>query len=155
MLAAATPVTRTITLGTAALLPVLRRPVQTAQALGAPGLPVGGRLVVTVGAGFPGSFGEPQRRGLAVVRRAAATEAGRRAEDITCTTRTASRGTTAARWAAPASAGHPAALARLASARPAAAGRRAPGAVARQNRAGRPGKIGPRPAGRVRQFPTF
>jgi hypothetical protein len=33
MLAAATPVTDRVTLGTAALLPVLRRPVQAAQTL--------------------------------------------------------------------------------------------------------------------------
>jgi alkanesulfonate monooxygenase SsuD/methylene tetrahydromethanopterin reductase-like flavin-dependent oxidoreductase (luciferase family) len=62
MLAAATPVTRTITLGTAALLPVLRRPVQTAQALASLDVLSGGRLVVTVGAGFPGAFGQPQHR---------------------------------------------------------------------------------------------
>ena len=62
MLAAATPVTRTITLGTAALMPVLRRPVQTAQALASLDVLSGGRLVVTVGAGFPGAFGQPQYR---------------------------------------------------------------------------------------------
>jgi alkanesulfonate monooxygenase SsuD/methylene tetrahydromethanopterin reductase-like flavin-dependent oxidoreductase (luciferase family) len=60
MLAAAAPVTRTATLGTAALLPVLRRPVQAAQTLASIDLLSGGRLVLTVGAAFPGRFGEPQ-----------------------------------------------------------------------------------------------
>ncbi|WP_371478094.1 LLM class flavin-dependent oxidoreductase [Kitasatospora sp. NBC_00315] len=45
--------TERITLGTAALLPALRRPVATAQALASLDLLSGGRLVVTVGAGFP------------------------------------------------------------------------------------------------------
>ncbi|HEX6522641.1 MAG TPA: LLM class flavin-dependent oxidoreductase [Streptosporangiaceae bacterium] len=60
MLAAAAPVTRNVTLGTAALLPVLRRPVQAAQALASIDLLSGGRLVLAVGAAFPGRFGRPQ-----------------------------------------------------------------------------------------------
>jgi alkanesulfonate monooxygenase SsuD/methylene tetrahydromethanopterin reductase-like flavin-dependent oxidoreductase (luciferase family) len=60
MLAAAAPVTRTVTLGTAALLPVLRRPVQAAQTLASIDLLSGGRLVLTVGAAYPGPFGLPQ-----------------------------------------------------------------------------------------------
>ena len=60
MLAAAAPVTRNITLGTAALLPVLRRPVQAAQTLASIDLLSGGRLVLAVGAAFPGRFGVPQ-----------------------------------------------------------------------------------------------
>jgi alkanesulfonate monooxygenase SsuD/methylene tetrahydromethanopterin reductase-like flavin-dependent oxidoreductase (luciferase family) len=59
MLAAATPVTDRVTLGTATLLPVLRRPVQAAQALASIDLLSGGRLTVAVGAGFPGRFGRP------------------------------------------------------------------------------------------------
>jgi alkanesulfonate monooxygenase SsuD/methylene tetrahydromethanopterin reductase-like flavin-dependent oxidoreductase (luciferase family) len=49
-----------VTLGTAALLPVLRRPVQAAQTLASIDRLSGGRLVLTVGAMFPGRFGEPQ-----------------------------------------------------------------------------------------------
>jgi alkanesulfonate monooxygenase SsuD/methylene tetrahydromethanopterin reductase-like flavin-dependent oxidoreductase (luciferase family) len=60
MLAAAAPLTSRVTLGTAALLPVLRRPVQAAQALASVDLLSGGRLVVTAGAAFPGPLGEPQ-----------------------------------------------------------------------------------------------
>jgi alkanesulfonate monooxygenase SsuD/methylene tetrahydromethanopterin reductase-like flavin-dependent oxidoreductase (luciferase family) len=60
MLAAAAPVTRTVTLGTAALLPVLRRPVQAAQTIASIDLLSGGRLVLAVGAAFPGRFGVPQ-----------------------------------------------------------------------------------------------
>jgi alkanesulfonate monooxygenase SsuD/methylene tetrahydromethanopterin reductase-like flavin-dependent oxidoreductase (luciferase family) len=60
MLAAVAPLTRSIALGTAALLPVLRRPVQAAQVLASIDRLSGGRLVLTVGAGFPGRFGEPQ-----------------------------------------------------------------------------------------------
>jgi alkanesulfonate monooxygenase SsuD/methylene tetrahydromethanopterin reductase-like flavin-dependent oxidoreductase (luciferase family) len=60
MLAAVAPATRTVTLGTAALLPVLRRPVQAAQTLASIDLLSGGRLVLTVGAAFPGRFGVPQ-----------------------------------------------------------------------------------------------
>jgi alkanesulfonate monooxygenase SsuD/methylene tetrahydromethanopterin reductase-like flavin-dependent oxidoreductase (luciferase family) len=59
MLAAVAPVTQHVTLGTAALLPVLRRPVQAAQALASIDLLSGGRLAVAVGAGFPGRFGRP------------------------------------------------------------------------------------------------
>ncbi|WP_405013078.1 LLM class flavin-dependent oxidoreductase [Kitasatospora sp. NBC_01539] len=59
MLAALAPVTRHATLGTGALLPFLRRPVQAAQALASIDLLSGGRLAVTVGAGFPGHFGQP------------------------------------------------------------------------------------------------
>ena len=60
MLAAVAPLTKRVTLGTAALLPVLRRPVQAAQTLASIDLLSGGRLVLTVGAAFPGRFGVPQ-----------------------------------------------------------------------------------------------
>jgi alkanesulfonate monooxygenase SsuD/methylene tetrahydromethanopterin reductase-like flavin-dependent oxidoreductase (luciferase family) len=60
MLAAVAPLTSRVTLGTAALLPVLRRPVQAAQTLASIDLLSGGRLVLTVGAAFPGPFGVPQ-----------------------------------------------------------------------------------------------
>jgi alkanesulfonate monooxygenase SsuD/methylene tetrahydromethanopterin reductase-like flavin-dependent oxidoreductase (luciferase family) len=60
MLAAVAPATRSVMLGTAALLPVLRRPVQAAQTLASIDLLSGGRLVLTVGAAFPGRFGVPQ-----------------------------------------------------------------------------------------------
>jgi alkanesulfonate monooxygenase SsuD/methylene tetrahydromethanopterin reductase-like flavin-dependent oxidoreductase (luciferase family) len=53
-LSAAAAVTDRITLGTAALQPVLRRPVQTAQVLASIDRLSRGRLVVAVGAGFPG-----------------------------------------------------------------------------------------------------
>ena len=66
MLAAVAPLTSRVTLGTAALLPVLRRPVQAAQTLASIDLLSGGRLVLTVGAAFPGP-----------VRRAAARAVGR------------------------------------------------------------------------------
>jgi alkanesulfonate monooxygenase SsuD/methylene tetrahydromethanopterin reductase-like flavin-dependent oxidoreductase (luciferase family) len=59
MLAALAPVTSSPTLGTGALLPFLRRPVLTAQALASIDLLSGGRLIVGVGAGFPGRFGRP------------------------------------------------------------------------------------------------
>jgi alkanesulfonate monooxygenase SsuD/methylene tetrahydromethanopterin reductase-like flavin-dependent oxidoreductase (luciferase family) len=59
MLAAVASVTERVTLGTATLLPVLRRPVLAAQALASLDLLSGGRLVVAVGAGFPGRFGRP------------------------------------------------------------------------------------------------
>ncbi|MFF7143189.1 LLM class flavin-dependent oxidoreductase [Streptomyces nodosus] len=59
MLAALAPATETVTLGTAALLPFLRRPIQTAQSLASIDLLSGGRLTVAVGAGFPGRFGRP------------------------------------------------------------------------------------------------
>ncbi|GAA3080045.1 LLM class flavin-dependent oxidoreductase [Streptosporangium carneum] len=54
MLAALAPVTERVTLGTAALLPALRRPVTAAQELATVDHLSAGRLVVTVGAGFPG-----------------------------------------------------------------------------------------------------
>jgi alkanesulfonate monooxygenase SsuD/methylene tetrahydromethanopterin reductase-like flavin-dependent oxidoreductase (luciferase family) len=60
MLAAVAPATRRVTLGTAALLPVLRRPVQAAQTIASIDLLSGGRLALTVGAAFPGRFGVPQ-----------------------------------------------------------------------------------------------
>jgi alkanesulfonate monooxygenase SsuD/methylene tetrahydromethanopterin reductase-like flavin-dependent oxidoreductase (luciferase family) len=53
-LSAAAAVTDRITLGTAALQPVLRRPVQTAQVLASIDQLSRGRLAVAVGAGFPG-----------------------------------------------------------------------------------------------------
>jgi len=59
MLAAIAPATRSVTLGTAALIPVLRRPVQAAQTLASIDQLSGGRLVITVGAAFPGRLGEP------------------------------------------------------------------------------------------------
>lgn len=59
MLAALAPATEAVTLGTGALLPFLRRPVQTAQSLASIDLLSGGRLTVAVGAGFPGRFGRP------------------------------------------------------------------------------------------------
>ncbi len=62
MLAAAAPATREVTLGTAVLLPVLRRPVQAAQTLASIDLLSGGRLVVGVGAAFTGRFGLPQHQ---------------------------------------------------------------------------------------------
>ena len=59
MLAALAPATERVTLGTGALLPFLRRPVQAAQSLASIDLLSGGRLTVAVGAGFPGRFGQP------------------------------------------------------------------------------------------------
>lgn len=59
MLSALAPATEHVTLGTGALLPFLRRPVQTAQSLASIDLLSGGRLTVAVGAGFPGRFGRP------------------------------------------------------------------------------------------------
>jgi alkanesulfonate monooxygenase SsuD/methylene tetrahydromethanopterin reductase-like flavin-dependent oxidoreductase (luciferase family) len=59
MLAALAPITETATLGTAALLPFLRRPVQAAQSLASIDLLSGGRLTLAVGAGYPGRFGRP------------------------------------------------------------------------------------------------
>jgi hypothetical protein len=53
-LSAAAAVTDRITLGTAALQPVLRRPVQTAQVLASIDRLSHGRLAIAVGAGFPG-----------------------------------------------------------------------------------------------------
>lgn len=54
MLAALAPVTERVTLGTAVLLPAFRRPVTAAQELASIDHLSAGRLVVTVGAGFPG-----------------------------------------------------------------------------------------------------
>ncbi|WP_198171334.1 LLM class flavin-dependent oxidoreductase [Actinoplanes awajinensis] len=59
MLAALAATTTTATLGTGALLPFLRRPLQAAQSLASIDLLSGGRLTVAVGAGFPGRFGRP------------------------------------------------------------------------------------------------
>lgn len=59
MVAALAPATTTATLGTGALLPFLRRPLQVAQSLASIDLLSGGRLAVAVGAGFPGRFGRP------------------------------------------------------------------------------------------------
>jgi alkanesulfonate monooxygenase SsuD/methylene tetrahydromethanopterin reductase-like flavin-dependent oxidoreductase (luciferase family) len=59
MLSAAAAVTERVTLGTAAMLPVLRRPVQAAQAIASLDLLSGGRVTVAVGAGFPGRLGRP------------------------------------------------------------------------------------------------
>ncbi|MDT0467776.1 LLM class flavin-dependent oxidoreductase [Streptomyces gibsoniae] len=59
MLAALAPATETVTLGTGALMPFLRRPIQAAQSLASVDLLSGGRLTVAVGAGFPGRFGRP------------------------------------------------------------------------------------------------
>ncbi len=53
-LAAVSSVTSRVMLGTAALLPAFRSPVQAAQTLASLDLLSGGRLTVTVGAGFPG-----------------------------------------------------------------------------------------------------
>jgi alkanesulfonate monooxygenase SsuD/methylene tetrahydromethanopterin reductase-like flavin-dependent oxidoreductase (luciferase family) len=60
MLAAVAPLTSRVALGTAALLPVLRRPVQAAQTLASIDVLSGGRLMLAVGAAFPGRFGVPQ-----------------------------------------------------------------------------------------------
>ncbi|MFJ2031512.1 LLM class flavin-dependent oxidoreductase [Streptosporangium sp. NPDC087985] len=54
MLAALASATERVTLGTATLLPALRRPVTAAQELASIDHLSAGRLVVTVGAGFPG-----------------------------------------------------------------------------------------------------
>ncbi|MEY9890670.1 alkanesulfonate monooxygenase SsuD/methylene tetrahydromethanopterin reductase-like flavin-dependent oxidoreductase (luciferase family) [Catenulispora sp. MAP5-51] len=59
MLAALAPATEHAHLGTGALLPFLRRPVQVAQSLASIDALSGGRLAVAVGAGFPGRFGRP------------------------------------------------------------------------------------------------
>jgi alkanesulfonate monooxygenase SsuD/methylene tetrahydromethanopterin reductase-like flavin-dependent oxidoreductase (luciferase family) len=59
MLATLAPVTRRVTLGTATLMPVLRRPIQAAQTIASVDLLSGGRLIVGVGAGFPGPLGQP------------------------------------------------------------------------------------------------
>ncbi|WP_149262751.1 LLM class flavin-dependent oxidoreductase [Actinomadura sp. K4S16] len=54
MLAALSSATERVTLGTAALLPAFRRPVMAAQEIASIDHLSGGRLIVTVGAGFPG-----------------------------------------------------------------------------------------------------
>ena len=54
MLAALAPATERVALGTAALLPAFRRPVTAAQELASIDHLSAGRLVVAVGAGFPG-----------------------------------------------------------------------------------------------------
>lgn len=59
LLAALAPVTERVTLGTAVLMPVLRRPLTAARALASVDLLSGGRLLAGVGAGFPGRFGRP------------------------------------------------------------------------------------------------
>jgi alkanesulfonate monooxygenase SsuD/methylene tetrahydromethanopterin reductase-like flavin-dependent oxidoreductase (luciferase family) len=59
MLGALAVATEEVTLGTGALLPFLRRPVSTAQALASIDLLSGGRLAIAVGAGFPGRLGRP------------------------------------------------------------------------------------------------
>ncbi|MGX9886587.1 LLM class flavin-dependent oxidoreductase [Streptomyces sp. NPDC002276] len=59
MLSALAVTTETAVLGTGALLPFLRRPVQTAQTLASIDLLSHGRLTLAVGAGFPGRFGRP------------------------------------------------------------------------------------------------
>ncbi|MBB5918455.1 alkanesulfonate monooxygenase SsuD/methylene tetrahydromethanopterin reductase-like flavin-dependent oxidoreductase (luciferase family) [Nocardia transvalensis] len=59
LLAAAASVTERITLGTAALIPAYRHPVQAALTLASLDLLSEGRLILGVGAGFPG-FSEPE-----------------------------------------------------------------------------------------------
>jgi alkanesulfonate monooxygenase SsuD/methylene tetrahydromethanopterin reductase-like flavin-dependent oxidoreductase (luciferase family) len=59
MLAALAPLTRRIKLGTATLMPVLRRPIQAAQTIASVDLLSGGRVIIGVGAGFPGRLGQP------------------------------------------------------------------------------------------------
>ncbi|WP_329180302.1 LLM class flavin-dependent oxidoreductase [Streptomyces sp. NBC_01477] len=59
VLAALAAVTERVTLGTGALLPALRTPVQAAQTIASVDLLSRGRLVLGVGAGFPGRFGRP------------------------------------------------------------------------------------------------
>lgn len=51
--------TERVTLGTGTLLPALRPPVTAAQTIASVDQLSGGRLVLAVGAGFPGSFGAP------------------------------------------------------------------------------------------------
>lgn len=59
VLAALAPVTERVVLGTATLLPALRTPVTAAQTIASVDLLSGGRLVLGLGAGFPGPFGKP------------------------------------------------------------------------------------------------
>lgn len=58
-LTALATVTERVELGTGALLPALRPPVTAAQTVASLDLLSGGRLVLGVGAGFPGQFGQP------------------------------------------------------------------------------------------------
>ena len=62
VLTAAAATTERVTVGTATLMPVTRRPVNAAHSLASLDLLSGGRLVVGVGAGFPGRFGVPLHR---------------------------------------------------------------------------------------------
>jgi alkanesulfonate monooxygenase SsuD/methylene tetrahydromethanopterin reductase-like flavin-dependent oxidoreductase (luciferase family) len=62
VLTAAAAVTDRVAVGTATLMPVTRRPVNAAHSLASLDLLSGGRLVVGVGAGFPGRFGVPLHR---------------------------------------------------------------------------------------------
>ncbi len=59
LLAAAAATTERITLGTAALIPAYRQPVQTALTLASLDLLTAGRLILGVGGGFPG-LSEPE-----------------------------------------------------------------------------------------------
>ncbi|MFF0267597.1 LLM class flavin-dependent oxidoreductase [Kribbella sp. NPDC004536] len=61
-LTAAAALTERVTVGTATLMPVTRRPLNAAHSLASLDLLSGGRLVVGVGAGFPGRFGVPLHR---------------------------------------------------------------------------------------------
>ncbi|GAA1562965.1 LLM class flavin-dependent oxidoreductase [Kribbella karoonensis] len=62
VLTAAAARTERVTVGTATLIPVTRRPVNAAHTLASLDVLSGGRLVVGVGAGFPGRFGRPLHR---------------------------------------------------------------------------------------------
>lgn len=62
VLTAAAARTERVTIGTATLMPVTRRPVNAAHSLASLDVLSGGRLVVGVGAGFPGRFGRPLHR---------------------------------------------------------------------------------------------
>lgn len=59
LLAALSSVTSRVKLGTATLMPVLRRPIQAAQTIASIDQLSGGRVIVGVGAGFPGRLGQP------------------------------------------------------------------------------------------------
>jgi alkanesulfonate monooxygenase SsuD/methylene tetrahydromethanopterin reductase-like flavin-dependent oxidoreductase (luciferase family) len=61
-LTAAAAITERVTVGTATLMPVTWRPVNAAHSLASLDLLSGGRLVVGVGAAFPGRFGVPLHR---------------------------------------------------------------------------------------------
>ncbi|MFD7155677.1 LLM class flavin-dependent oxidoreductase [Kribbella sp. NPDC059898] len=62
VLTAAAARTERVTVGTATLMPVTRRPVNAAHSLASLDVLSGGRLVAGVGAGFPGRFGQPLHR---------------------------------------------------------------------------------------------